>query len=256
MSDEASVNYKTIKNVKNAGGLSVSATLHCFSHGLSNTGERLFDETVHEFLTHWNAFVSHSSFAQRLYFHVVRRSCPRITNSVRWYVQWEECRDLYRDRERLIPFLEAYIEGRAAPSARRCREMLTTNSYQIYFPLSVITERGRFLCKACYFLEGDGFLFPWAASKLEQCLAAIDPDSALSPQEEKWCKNFARTTSSNEAVAIRFWTGIRNSILRPAYEWLRAMLPEEEPDRTKNHVKSRARSVAKYTFLSDFDNSS
>src|SRR3546814_5341537 len=76
---------------------------------------------------------------------------------------WEECRDLYRDRERPILFLDAFIDGRAAPSARRCREMLTTNANQIFFPLLVITERGRLLCKVCYFLEGDGFLFPWAA---------------------------------------------------------------------------------------------
>ena len=234
--DEAEVNYAAMDALHKSGDLNNALFGHCLSHALSNAGKQMRSQQVHEFLCHWNQLISHSVLAQRVYLGRLGHSAPRLTNSIRWYVEWEEVRDLSRDskNDRLLHFLDHFIAERgsdAPPSVTWCRDSLqNANTPGLLFDMLVITEHGRPLCKACYFLEGDGFLWPFAAFKLEQCLASIDPAVPLTANEDVFVQNYAKKVGvAFNDVTRRVWRDRRESILAPAHAWLRRIMPSPEP---------------------------
>ena len=247
--DEAEVNYAAMEALHVSGDLTNALFGHCLSHALSNAGKQMQSLLVHEFLCHWNQLISHSTLAQRVYLDQLGHSAPRLTNSVRWYVEWEEIRDLFRDSkgDRLRNFLNFFITQRgkdAPPSASWCRNTLqNANIHQLLYEMLVITQHGRPLCKACYFLEGDGFLWPYAATKLEQCLASLDPAVPLTQNEATYVRNFAALMGVQfDDVTRNIWAQTRNTILLPAHNWLSDIMPPTEPAPTagmRNKVLSR-----------------
>lgn len=232
----------------------MAAFLHCLSHALSNAGKKLFCQEVHDFLCQWNMLVGHSVLLQRAYFDYFLHVIPRLLSAIRWFVEWEEIRDLLRDskNDRLRLFLVQFIAGRGSDApitAERCRNFLTgPDRHALFFGLIVITFHGRALCKSCYFLEGDGMLWPYAASKLEQCLASLDPETPLTAEESVYVQNYSRLMGINfDAQTVAVWKAKRDSILRPAHVWLQQIMPPREPfpaQDTPNKSVSRSLFVA------------
>jgi hypothetical protein len=240
MHDEASVNIAAVKRMHEADDLPVAASLHCLSHALNNVGEHLTYPCVQDFKKDWHQLMAHSENAKRLYREMVGRSPPNITNFIRWYVSWEESRDLYRDWAYLRPFLEALTADSSSNAAASCLKHLKSDEvWTIYFGLLVITEHGRELCKTCYFFEGDGFLFPFAEKKLLDCLAALDPTHSFTTKEEECMKYYAQCNQCQISTIKPIWSGIRNIILSQAHEYLQQMMPENPP--APNDFKGKIR---------------
>ena len=245
--DEASVNAAAIYASREAGDFRGATLLHCLSHALANTGDALVCPTLHEFKVHWHQLMSHSEYAKRFYFDKVGRRAPHITNFTRWYVSWEETRDMLRDFDQLLPFLKAYLadRGRDVPSVSRCIQLLETGLAPIRFEMIVAVEHSRLLCKTCYFLEGDGFLFPYAANKLMEAWRGLDPSQPLTAREEAFVSSFAAQTRSDINVARTHWRGIREAILRPAFTFLGLMLPAQPPPALQPGADSRLKKKGK-----------
>jgi hypothetical protein len=235
MSDECQVNYATIAAIKGSNDLKDSLTLHCWSHALNNAGDAMLavNEDLNEFLAYYNHLVSHSEHARALWRQTAHSACPRLTNLVRWYVRWEEIRDLLRHQARLLDFFRAFIDDRngRAPSAASCRELLQgPRRHMIQFAMRVIVNRGRALCKACYFLEGDGFLLPFAANRLLECRESVSPTSPLSQDENVWIRSYCTETNVNYTLATeQTWRTHRDALLAPAFDFLNAVMPANEP---------------------------
>jgi hypothetical protein len=165
ISDRCGVNYKAIERLDEEKIFPNSVHLPCYAHSLNLVGKKLQKRSniLHCYLKHVNIAFGHSSYAKMLFFEMTGESAEKHT--IRWFSEFIQAVQHLRCFNKLLPFW-AECEKRkiVKESARNILELLKDPEQQcrLALQMAVYVDYGLPLLNASNFLEGDGFLSPFA----------------------------------------------------------------------------------------------
>jgi hypothetical protein len=217
------------------GDLSGTFDATCVSHNLSNAGALFLTKLVDVMKGHWNQLVSHSGAIQAAYRLFVGITCPRLTNSIRWYCSWEMCRDILYNWKKTAAFVALQAAKKdSCDSVKKLNPIMnsTLNAADAatrrntWFELAVLVSYGKPMCRLTYYFERSyDLVICFAMEKLELLMAFMEPKQDLPASLQSLI--LMEFEAGHRDVG--FWKGRRDAIITPVSIYLKKKFPEKRP---------------------------